>query len=70
MACEERDRLRAAYQTAMKDKYALESQVVPKLVSENSNERTAARKQLHAAAKRSGHMLHELWKHEKRHGCR
>lgn len=68
--CEERDRLDAAYQLALRTKYDLESELAQQLSSPNPHVVKRAKKQIERASKHAGHLLNEWLTHWKKHGCR
>jgi hypothetical protein len=68
--CEKRDRLNSAYEQALQEKYALESELSPQLASHNPELVKQAKKQLERAMRHPTHLLMQLLKHEREHRCR
>ena len=67
--CDERERLNAAYQTALQDARELEFRLPEELVSSDLNVKRRAKSDLERAKRRPSHLLEELLAHEKKHGC-
>jgi len=69
IACEERDRLHAAYNAAQSDTLALESKLSPQIQSPDHGERRRAKSEIERAELHQAHVLEELLKHERNQGC-
>jgi hypothetical protein len=68
-SCEERDRLEAAYQTALQATREIELRLSEDLVSSDLNVKRLAKNELERAQRRSSHVLEELSAHGKKHRC-
>ncbi len=69
ITCEERERLLATYNAAQSDTLALESKLSAQIQSSNQDERRRAKNEIGRAELHQAHVLEELLKHEKNHGC-
>lgn len=65
LPCEERERLRKAYEDALQKKYSLEDQITQEIVSRNRSKGNLAKKQVAKALKHAVNILDELNVHEK-----
>jgi hypothetical protein len=69
IACNDRERLKAAYTEALQGKLEVETLLSAQIVSSDPNVRRRAKNELERAEKRAYRFLMELMTHNKKHGC-
>jgi len=69
IACDERERLDAAYTEALQVKLEVESRLCAQIASSDPNVRRRAKNELERAEKHAHRFLLELMTHNKKHGC-
>ena len=69
IACDERERLDAAYREALQVKQEVESRLCAQIVSSDPNVKRRAENELQRAEKHAHRFLRELMTHNKKHGC-
>jgi hypothetical protein len=69
LPCKERERLEAAYQEALRQRYVLETGLGEEGAPFKSTDRREAKNQCEVASTDASHILDELFAHERKHGC-
>ena len=69
IACDERERLDAAYSEALQAKLDVESRLCAEIASSDSHVKRRAKNELERAQKHANRFLLELMTHNKKHGC-